>query len=159
MNVKAVEMSDETMKGIGFVVTPRQRPAVPAGTDFLYGETYHDLGLAAPLSTGSLECAPRPMAVAKMERHLKTREMLVALDGDAVVCMAPPQDPMGGSLTGVVAVKMRLGEAIVMDTGTWHWIPFPTGKKTVRYLVVFRNQTGADDLHFCDFKETVTVSL
>jgi hypothetical protein len=97
------------------------------------------------------------MTVVKMERHLKTAEMLVALDGDAIVCMAPPQEPVGGSLTGVVAVKMRLGEALVMETGTWHWIPFPTGKKTVRYLVVFRNQTGADDLHFFDFKEAVTV--
>jgi ureidoglycolate hydrolase len=157
MNMKAVELSDAALKGIGFVVTPRERPTVPPGTDFQYAETKHDLGLVAPLSTGSLECAPRPMTVVKMERHLKTREMLIALDGDAVVCVAPPQEPVGNSLTGVVAVKMRRGEAFVMETAAWHWIPFPTGKKTVRYLVVFRNQTGADDLHFCDFKEAVTV--
>jgi hypothetical protein len=157
MNIRTVELSDTAMKGIGIVCTPRQRPAVPSGTEFLYAETQHDLGLTGPLSTGSLECAPRPMTVAKMECHLKTPEMLVALDGDAIVCMAPPQDPVGGALSGVVAVKMRLGEALVMETGTWHWIPFPTGKKTVRYLVVFRNQTGADDLHFCDFKEAITI--
>ena len=158
MNLKAVELSDAAVKGIGVVVTPRQRPAVPSGTEFLYGETQHDLGLVAPLSTGSLECASRPMTVAKMERHMKTREMLVALDGDAIVCMAPPQEPVGSALAGVVAVKMRLGEALIMETGAWHWIPFPTGKKTVRYLVVFRNHTGADDLHFCDFKEAITVT-
>jgi hypothetical protein len=158
MNIKAVELTDPAVKPVGTVPTPRERPVVPAGTEFLYAETLHDLGLAGPLSSGSLECASRPMAVAKMECHVKTPELLVALDGDAIVCCAPPQAAGSGGLKGIVAVKMRAGEVLVMHTGTWHWIPFPTGKKTVRYLVVFRNQTGADDLNFCDLPEQVTVT-
>ena len=158
MKVKAVELSDSALQGIGFVVTPRQRQVVAEGTDFLYADTQKDLGLEGPLSSGSLECAPRPMTVNRMERHLKTREMLVALDGDAVVCCAPPQEPSGNALRGVTALMVRSGEALVLETGAWHWIPFPRGRRTARFLVVFRSATGANDLHFCDFDEPCTVT-
>jgi mannose-6-phosphate isomerase-like protein (cupin superfamily) len=153
MDLIAGELSDEALRGIGRVLTPRNRPQVPAGEEFRYDQTLRDIGLAGPLSSGSLECAPRPKTLVKMERHLKTAEVLVALDGDAVVCLAPPQEPAGGRLQGLTAVRVRAGESFVMETGAWHWIPYPAGSRTVRFLVVFRNATGDDDLHFVDLAE------
>jgi ureidoglycolate hydrolase len=158
MDVKAVELSDEALRGIGRVLTPRERQAVDAGAEFHYAQTNGSLGLEAPLSSGSLECAPRPQRLSRMERHLKTPELLVALDGDATVCVAPPQEAAEGTLQGITAVKMRAGEVMILERGAWHWIPYPHGRRTVRFLVVFRASTGQDDLHFCDLVEPRTVT-
>jgi hypothetical protein len=157
MEITAVELSDEALRGIGRVLTPRERPAVPAGDEFRYDQTLRDLGLAGPLSSGSLECAPRPRTLVKLECHHKTAEVLVALDGDAVVCLAPPQEPAGGRLHGLTAVRVRAGESFVMQPAAWHWIPYPAGSRTVRFLVIFRNATGDDDLHFVELAEPVPV--
>ncbi len=157
MDLKAVDLSEQAMRGIGQVLIERGRQAVKAGEDFSYIQTNNALGLEAPVSSGSLECLPRPKKVSRMERHLKTPEMLVALDGDATVCLAPPQEAQGGTLRGVTAVNMRAGDVMILDPGAWHWIPFPRDKKPVRYLVVFRALTGQDDLHFCDFTEPCTI--
>ncbi len=157
MDVKAVDLSEQALKGIGLVLIQRGRQAVKPGDDFSYVQTNNALGLEAPVSSGSLECLPRPMRVSRMEKHLKTPEVLVALDGDATVCLAPPQEAAGGTLRGITAVKMRAGDVMILERGAWHWIPFPKGKRPVRYLVVFRALTGQDDLHFCDLAEPCTI--
>ena len=153
MDLKAVDLSEQALQGIGLVLTPRRRQAVSADAEFDYAQTNESLELEAPLSSGSLECSPRPMRLSRMERHLKTRELLVALDGDATICIAPPQEAAGGALHGLTAVTMRAGDAIILERGAWHWIPYPSGGRPVRFLVVFRAATGQDDLHYCDLAE------
>ena len=157
MELQAVNLSESALRGIGTVIIPRQRLSVPAGTEFLYSETNGGLGLEGPLSSGSMECAPRQKKLSRLECHLKTPELLVALDGDAVVCVAPPQEPANGTLKGLTAVKMRAGESIIVQKGAWHWIPYPEGARPVRFLVVFRAATGKDDLNYCDLAEPLSV--
>jgi hypothetical protein len=41
-----------------------------------------------------------------------------------------------------------------MEKGAWHGIPFPTGKRPARFLVIFRSGTGREDLQYCDFPES-----
>jgi mannose-6-phosphate isomerase-like protein (cupin superfamily) len=157
MDLIAVELSNDALRNIGRVLTPRERPLVFVGEECRYDQTVNDIGLVGPLSSGSLECAPRPKILKKMECHRKTVEMLVALDGDAVVCVAPPQEPTDGVLKGLTAVRVRVGESFVMEKGAWHWIPYPTNAQTVRFLVVFRNATGDDDMQFVNLSEPMTV--
>jgi len=157
MDLKAVELSDGALRGIGHVLTHREKARVPAGEEFTYTQTNRDIGLVGPCSSGSLECSPRPKCLRKMERHIRTVEVLTALDGDAVVCVAPPQEPAAGKLAEITAVKVRRGESFVMEKGAWHWIPFPTGRRPVRFMVIFRNATGEDDLHLVDLPDSVTV--
>jgi hypothetical protein len=153
MNIEAVDLSESALQGIGRLVTPKPWSTIPAGTDFLYSDTMSDLGLGGVLSSGFLLCAPRPMILNRMERHFNTKEMIVALEGDAIVCLAPPQEPSGGKLLGKRAVKVLAGEAFILDIGAWHWIPYPCGASPGKFLIVFKSMTGADDLHFCDFDE------
>jgi ureidoglycolate hydrolase len=159
MALKVVELSDEALAGIGRVLSP----AVPVGTriakgeGFSYDVVFSDIGLGASPSAGCLDCAVRPMRLEKMERHLKTVELLSAVEGDSIVCVAPPQESSAGSLTGIKAIRVRKGQSFVLDTGAWHWIPFPEGKKPSRFLVVFRSLTGSDDLGFCDFAKPMDI--
>jgi len=157
MKVVAGALSDEALAGVGHFLTPRGVPSAAEGEDFAYSDTSSDIGLEAPLSSGTLLCLPRRIAVTRMERHLRSREMLVALEGDSVVFVAPPQEPRDGALHDIRALKMESGQAFVMDVGSWHWIPFPAGRRPVRCLVIFRAKTGTTDIQFQDLSEPCTV--
>jgi hypothetical protein len=154
MDIKAVALSESALQGIGRMASPERWSSIPAGTDFLYADTMSDLGLAGTLSSGSLISAPRPMALSRMERHFNTREMVAALEGDAIMCLAPPQEPSGRDLRGIRAVRIRAGDVIVLEMGAWHWIPFPLGSSPAKFLIVFKSGTGTDDLYFCDLEDT-----
>jgi ureidoglycolate hydrolase len=151
MDFVIVDLSEEALKGIGQVLTPRQWTAPEAGAEYAYADIVEDLGLGAPCSAGTLECLPRPMTLRRMERHLRTRELLIALGGEAVICLAPPQESAAGALSGITAVRVRTGQAFILDIGAWHWIPYPTGDSPARFLVVFRSGTGKTDLQYHDF--------
>jgi len=99
------------------------------------------------------------MRLAKLERHVKTAELLSAVDGDAVLCLAPPQEPARGSLSGLRALYLRRGSSVVLRPGAWHGIPFPAGSENVRLMVVFRALTGDDDLDFFEPEEAVDILL
>jgi ureidoglycolate hydrolase len=154
MEIKNVDLSEEALAGIGHLLTPEKRVAPEPGAEHSYIDTLRDLKLEASCSAGVIECAVRPKSLRRMERHLRTREALVALEGEAIVCMAPPQESAGGALKGVIAAKVRSGQAFIMEKGAWHGIPFPTGKRPARFLVIFRSGTGREDLQYCDFPES-----
>ncbi len=73
------------------------------------------------------------------------------------MCIAPPQEPVGGTLKGIRAITVRKGQAFILETGAWHWIPFPLGKQPSRFLVVFRRKTGDEDLLFGTLAESVSI--
>jgi len=146
--LQAIETTQEALEGIGVLVTPAAGNPPAPGEDFSWTTAVPDLGMPAGLCAGRLECRARPMRLAKMERHFRTPELLSAVDGDAVLCVAPPQEPGSGGLSGLRALILRKGQSVVLDAGTWHWIPYPTGTANVRFMVVFRAQTGDDDLDF-----------
>lgn len=159
MKLQVVDLSRESLEGIGRMLTPETWTAPGTGQEYSYIDTDTDLGLPSPISTGALESVPRPMVLGRMERHLRSKEALIALEGDAVLCLAPPQESVNGGLFGITAVRMRAGQAIILHTGAWHWIPFPIGESSVRFLVVFRSGTGRDDLYYQDLTPGIPVQL
>jgi hypothetical protein len=52
---------------------------------------------------------------------------------------------------------MLAGQSIILEVGAWHWIPFPTTSQTARFQVIFRSETGKDDLDFYDFPQPVDI--
>ena len=158
MELSVVDASTKSLEGIGHMLTPGQWDILAGGTDFEYADVERDLGLLPPCSAGVLESRPRPMVLGRMERHLRTREILVALEGETVFCVAPPQeDADGGVLSGLTAVRLRAGQALILETGAWHWIPYPVADAVARFLVVFRSGTGKDDLYFHDFTPGIAI--
>lgn len=150
MDLRITDLSVEALKGIGWMLTPNLWVSPNPGEDYTYSDTNSDIGLEAPCSSGVIECAPRPKRLNRMERHVRTREALVSLGGEAIVCAAPPQESADGGLSGIMAFRVRPGQAFIMERGAWHWIPFPVGESPARFLVIFRSGTGKDDLHYQD---------
>jgi ureidoglycolate hydrolase len=148
MELRIMDLSREALRGIGQMLTPASWSAPEAGAEHSYADTMADLGLEAPCSAGVVECAKRPRVLRLMERHQRTPEMIVFLDGEGVACLAPPQEAAEGRLRDMVAVRARAGQAFLLERGAWHSIPFPVGRKPARFLVVFRSGTGRDDLEY-----------
>lgn len=123
MDPRILDLSAEALHGMGWMMTPEQWVPPAPGEDYTYVDTDGDLGLEAPCSSGVIECMPRPRSLKRMERHLRTREALVSLGEEAVVFLAPPQESVDGGLAGITAVRVRRGQAFIMDRGSWHWIP------------------------------------
>ena len=153
MEIRTVDLSEQALKGIGQMLTPAKWVAPEPGAQHSYIDTIADLQLGAPCSAGVVECRPRPKTLLRLERHLHTREVLVALEGDAIACLAPPQQSSAAGLDGIVAVRVKSGQAFILEVGAWHGIPFPVGKKPARLLVIFRSGTGRNDLELLDLPQ------
>lgn len=154
-------VSDKALQGIGRLLslTRSLEQDLDSPEGFSYNVVSPELGLCNALSAGRLDCQVRDLSLSKLERHVQTPEMLFAMEGDSVICVAPPQEPKDGVLKGLKAVRVAKGQALILDHGAWHWIPFPTGKRATCFLVIFRAKTGADDLDFCDLAHPLTLEL
>ena len=157
MEIRTVDLSEQALKGIGILLTPDKRVAPEPGAEHSYFDTVEDLQLGAPCSAGVVECRPRPKTLLRLERHLHTREALVALEGEAIVCLAPPQQGSAAGLDGIVALKVKSGQAFILEVGAWHGSPFPVGRKAARLLVIFRSGTGRNDLEFHELPQGLVV--
>lgn len=140
----------------GTILTMDSVAAVSDKQEFDFHDTAQGIQLATHCCTGLLACRSRPKIVVEMERHHDTSEVIVALDGDMVMALAPADDDLQDH-TRIRAFLIRQGEAIVMAPGTWHWIPFPCENRDTHALVLFKDGTGADDLHFRKLSTPLTL--
>jgi hypothetical protein len=152
MTVRAIEAGSAGLEGIGKLLTPKG-PAAPASGEFSFGIVTPELGLGPGLCAGALACARREARLEKMERHLRTPELLSAVQGDAILCVAPPQEAKDGAIAGIVALVVRQGQSVLLETGAWHWIPFPLSPGGARFMVIFKNGTGEEDLEIRELRD------
>jgi ureidoglycolate hydrolase len=158
--VNAVALTPENFQAYGEVLSRSKGDPMADNDEFLYWGKVTELAMTERVSTGFLSCHPRQRHVTSLERHTRTPEIMVALDGDAVVCMAKPESATGSDrIEGIQAFHVRQGQAFVMHIGTWHWAPFPAQEHDSTFLVVFASGTEADDLEIRELPETVAVNF
>lgn len=147
--VQVQEGNNETLKGYGSLVS---FPAIePTGGDenFSFWDAVSKLEIpGGKVSVGFLTPKKRANTFQQMERHLQTPEMLVALKGDVVVPMALANHPGKDKPEAdkVAAFKIKQGTAVIMNTGVWHWVPYPIEVEEASLLVIFRQETPSTDL-------------
>lgn len=86
----------------------------------------------------------RDMIVTEAEQHASTLELLLPLDGDVVIFVAPPTVSTFNKET-VEAFIVPKGTLIVLNAGVWHKAPFPISAQRVSTLVVLPERTYAND--------------
>ncbi len=101
---------------------------------------------AGTVSINLLEVIERPRQCRKFEAHARTTETILPLTGDIVVAGMPPGDASAGKLR---AFRVPVGKGICWKPGAWHYAPYPVSGDTV-CAVIFRHQTGADDVIFAE---------
>lgn len=158
--ISAVALTPENFKEYGQVLSLRKGEPMADNEEFMYWGKVTELAMTEKVSTGFLVCHKREGLVKNLERHTSTPEIMVALEGDAVVCMAKPESIVGADrIEGIQAFHVRQGQAFVMQVGTWHWVPYPVDGEKSTFLVVFASGTEADDLEVRELADVVKVRV
>ncbi len=80
-------------------------------------------------------------AVTWMERHDRTPELLIPIDGPFLLPV------MGEEESAEVEVfEVQPGEAVVIGQGVWHSVCHPVGADAATYFVLFRRGTPQEDV-------------
>lgn len=145
-----VDLTPETFHGYGDVLSVGPTTPMANSEEITYWGKVAELEMGSRVSTGYLACKPRPGVLKQLERHLRTPEILVALRGDSLVCMAKPSAPGSKNIDGLKAFRVKQGQAFAMAPGTWHWAGYPFKKEEALFLVVFASGTEGADLEFTD---------
>ena len=134
--VKAVELTGEDWEPFGWIPVPDTDPR--DGTHRLAYEWAdvhvnvigHTLDEVTPID-GGLRCDV-------LYRHDTHTQVLMSLDADAVVAVAPAAVDFSApdDVSRVRAFLLHPLEPFVLHRGTWHWGPFPVGADRVQLFNV-----------------------
>ncbi len=156
MKIKPVKLTSKAFKDYGFILHQSGGKPMARNAEITYWGKVSELAMTKRVSTGVLVNHRRPRIVKSMERHVRTPEILVALDGDSVFCVARPSK-RGKNIDGIKAFRVKQGDALALHAGAWHWAPFPVGKRESTFLVVFALGTEANDLEVRALPEAVRI--
>ena len=92
----------------------------------------------------------------RMERHLNSVEVIVPINGDLFIPVAPP----GGSpsLEDVRIITVRVGEMLNLHEGVWHFACGPLRKVPLDYFVCLKRNTPTADLEMKELPKKVRVA-
>lgn len=86
-------------------------------------------------------------AVTWMERHARTPELLIPIDGPFLL-------PVMGDDAEVEVFEVQPGEAVVIGQGVWHSACHPADGDAATYFVIFRRGTPREDVTKKDLPTT-----
>ncbi len=134
-----VAVTHESILGYGKLVSDVQGGPAYDCASFSFTADVHTFDDCGSVTVCLLDGKRREMNVDRLERHTGTTELLVQLQNDCVLFLAKPSEttPAGSE---VKTFLLKQGQALVLDRGTWHWIPFPVDENC-RTLVVFKAKT------------------
>ena len=153
-----IDATAETFKPFGQLVeTPKSDPMLKTGWVPAAG-TYQIDGETA-VSIWSRIRHNEPLV--KMERHLKTPEIYVAVEGDFIFPVTKPlplDDPdLQPSVEDVVGLRVKEGQTLIMKPGMWHWGPWPVSERC-SIVILFKKDTEKNDLPIKPFKDGMIIA-
>jgi ureidoglycolate hydrolase len=159
-DIKAVALTPENFKDYGQILSISNKEPMADNQEIAYWGKVTELAMTEMVSTGILVCRKREGLIKSLERHTRTPEILVALEGDSLICMAKPESVVSTNrIEGIQAFHVRQGEALVMHGGTWHWAPVPVNREETKFLVIFASGTEGEDLEIRELPNPIKVSL
>jgi len=154
--VTIIERGDRRLAEYGYMISlPSSAPPIE-NEELRYWPTLAPLELKDGWGeVGVCEVVRRPARVSRMERHVRTSEFVAPMSGELLVPIAlRTGDPHPGH--GLLAVRVRVGEGLMLHPGVWHWAGYPD-RERVSFWVIFRRLTARDDLEIASLPEPVSV--
>ena len=150
--IEARELTKENFVQFGTVVnTPKTEPSFKSGyvpklaTFYIDGE--------AEIGVCTIHKSTEPMK--RMERHLRTMEIFVSIEGDFLLAMSRPEEPTDPDdipqAEKVRAFHVREGQTVVMKPGSWHGV-LSFDERCI-FLIIFKKDTAKDDLMVKNFAD------
>lgn len=107
MKILPMELNRENFKDYGFVISSGAGAPMAENTELTFWGKISEFNMGETLSSGILIGHEREPVIKSLERHVKTPEMLVALEGDSVICFARPLEEGKEKIEGVKAFFSR----------------------------------------------------
>jgi ureidoglycolate lyase len=107
------------------------------------------LGTTQLASFSSLKVVKRPFVVDVSEYHDTCSEIVLPLDGDIVMHVAPAGPEKDFPLDKAQAFLVPRGTVCCLRPGVWHHAPFVLGAEVVHCLVVLPERTYMNDCKVC----------
>lgn len=141
MHIVAQRVTSAAVAPYGSVVETPACPPTSAGAGYAFWSDIAHYRIEGETEIGLCTVVARPgEAIDTVERHMRTPEILVPIDGPFVVPLL-----LEGSAEPS-AFRVEPGEAIVIGEGVWHGACLPVGMTKSSYFVIFRRGTSGEDV-------------
>ncbi|MGD0329058.1 MAG: ureidoglycolate lyase [Nitrososphaeria archaeon] len=161
VEVKAKLLTDKGFSPFGTIISlPKIKPSASTPALDYWDEVVH-----LPIeerAASFLLCKRKPFEFTSMERHVKTSEIFIPLEGYSIFPFAPPNrlgDPKAKpEMNKLEAFIFDGTKAIMMHKGTWHVPPIPLTEQAT-FLIISRKNTAKKDIFNSDLENKVRISL
>jgi len=147
--LKVESLSLESFQGFGVycdMLNPASEKLGEPPIEFFRDMLSQTLGDCGIVSYSNCRIEPRDLVIDVSECHSRTAEMLMPLDADVLMHVAPAGSPDAGFPTDKARVfHVPKGTMVVIKPGTWHHGPFCIGKASANVLVALPERTYAND--------------
>jgi ureidoglycolate hydrolase len=143
MKIKTRHISEKNFSPFGRLVTlPKIKPTSEA-VDYRFWSDIANYAIDGETEIGICTVyKQRKALITGMERHMRTPEILIPIDGPFVL----PLLLDGACEDEACAFAVDPGEAVVINIAVWHGACLPKGKKQSSYFVIFRRNTPHEDV-------------
>lgn len=117
--------------------------------EFFRDMVLQHLGTTQLASFSSLKLVKRPFVVDVSEYHDTCGEVVLPLDGDIIMHVAPAGPEKEFPLDKAQAFHVPRGTVCSLRPGVWHHAPFAFGTVVVHCLVVLPERTYNNDCKVC----------
>ncbi|MDI7247030.1 MAG: ureidoglycolate lyase [Bacillota bacterium] len=170
MNVREVSVrvlypTEHNFKAFGRLIKlPSASPSVSASGVLDYWDQVANLELdGGQAELGFLVTKRRPFEFNTMERHVKSDEAFIPLEGKACIfALAPasarssPQQLPDPSQVTAFILDGSFGANL--NAGVWHWAPFPLSD-SISFVLALRRGTVEEDIDLRDFTKELGVTF
>lgn len=141
-----VLITDESLKGFGQILHSSSKLPAFDNTEFTFTAEVFKFAAKEEMSVGILKAYKRDIKPECLESHTDTVEMLFQLENNSVIFLAKSKSP-----DEIKAFYFRQGEAIALNQGIWHWVPYPFECDSCKTMVIFKDGTSSNDCEIAYF--------
>jgi len=162
--LKIQNIWDMDLQMIGKAIRIPEEGSIKPSVETSFFKHYGPLGFlqcSDALELGIATFDKREFSLQRLEQHSKTQELCFAINGDFVMPVASTKYISGEEYPdedGIMALHVRTGEGVILNSGVWHGVPFPFGENVrAAVLVLFRKDTVSTDIAFRELKAHYTL--
>ena len=153
----AEDLSADAFSPFGRVIEQPDRSPDARGPGWSWwGETLLLPSDGRPFGVGLLDLRPAPTTFDWAERHMRTVEAILAVEGGCLVYVGPRDldDPVQRRALGRFRVfRVPQGCGVVLEPGVWHGAPL-VAERPSKAVVLLLEGTGRDDTQVVRFIDT-----
>ncbi len=158
MDIKVKKLNPNDFDKFGQIVCPNPKDEPTAsGDSFNYFKQQAVFKIDGDSEFGILTIKKYDMVFDQIEQHVESPEIMFSLNGSFIVPVAPPSEDVPKP-EDIEAFEVPHNHGIVLKDGCWHWMPSAVTDETATLLILFKDDTSANDLVIKDLTEQCKVT-